>query len=49
MNYEDFYQDLQPQQKGVKDGLASLQKLFKAVSRELEGGDVKNLDRKSVV
>ncbi|MDE6942296.1 MAG: hypothetical protein K2P40_15325, partial [Lachnospiraceae bacterium] len=43
MNYEDFYQDLQPQQKGVKDGLASLQKLFKAVSRELEGGDVKNL------
>ena len=43
MNYEDFYQDLQPQQKNVKDGLASLQKLFKAVSRELEGGDVKNL------
>ena len=43
MNYEDFYQELQPQQKSVKDGLASLQKLFKAVSRELEGGDVKNL------
>lgn len=43
MNYEDFYQDLQPQQKSVKDGLASLQKLFKAVSREMEGGDVKNL------
>lgn len=43
MNYEEFYQDLQPQQKSVKDGLASLQKLFKAVSRELEGGDVKSL------
>lgn len=43
MNYEDFYQDLQPQQKSVKDGLASLQKLFKAVSREMEGGDVKSL------
>lgn len=43
MNYEEFYQDLQPQQKSVKDGIASLQKLFKAVSRELEGGDVKNL------
>lgn len=43
MNYEEFYQDLQPQQKSVKDGLASLLKLFKAVSRELEGGDVKSL------
>lgn len=43
MNYEAFYQEVQPQQKSVKDGLASLQKLFKAVSRELEGGDVKNL------
>lgn len=43
MNYEDFYQDLQPQQKSVKDGLASLQRLFKTISREVEGGDVKNL------
>lgn len=43
MNYEDFYQDLQPQQKSVKDALASLQKLFKAVNREVEGGDIKNL------
>ena len=43
MNYEDFYQDLLPQQKNVKDGLAALQKLFKAVNREVEGGDVKNL------
>lgn len=43
MNYEDFYQDLQPQQKDVKDELAALQKLFKAVNREVEGGDIKNL------
>ena len=46
MNYEDFYQDLLPQQKNVKDGLAALQKLFKAVNREVEGGDVKHLCRK---
>lgn len=43
MNYEDFYQDLQPQEKNVKDGLASLQKLFKAIAREIDGGDVKSL------
>ncbi len=43
MNYEEFYNDLQPQQKNIKDGIASLQKLFKAVSREAEGGDVKSL------
>lgn len=43
MNYEEFYQDLQPQQKNVKDALVALQKLFKAVNREVEGGDVKNL------
>lgn len=43
MNYEEFYQNLQPGEKAVKDGLASLQKLFKAVSREAEGGDIKSL------
>ena len=45
MNYEDFYQNLQPKEKSLKDGIASLQKLFKAVSREAEGGDVKSLAR----
>lgn len=45
MNYEEFYQKLQPQQKNVKDGLSSVQKLFKAVGREMEGGDVKSLAR----
>ena len=41
MNYENFYQDLQPQEKNVKDGLASLQKLFKVIVREIDGGDIK--------
>lgn len=45
MNYEDFYQDLQPHEKSVKDSLSSLQKLFKAISRETESGDVKSLAR----
>ena len=43
MNYEELYQELQPDQKGVKDSLASLQKLFKAVGREVESGDLKSL------
>ncbi len=45
MNYEDFYQTLQPHEKSVKDSLSSLQKLFKAISRETESGDVKSLAR----
>lgn len=45
MNYEELYTTLQSQEKSVKDALASLQKLFKAVSRETEGGDLKSLMR----
>ncbi len=45
MNYEDFYLSLQPQEKAVKDNLAALQRLFKALSRETESGDVKSLAR----
>lgn len=45
MNYEDFYQDLQPREKSVKDSISSLQKLFKAILRETESGDVKSLAR----
>lgn len=45
MNYEDLYQSIQPDQKSVKDSLAVLQKLFKAVSREEESGDIKSLVR----
>ena len=45
VNYENLYQTLQPQEKSVKDNLATLQKLFKAVSRETENGDIKSLTR----
>lgn len=45
MNYEELYQSLQPDMKTLKDMLASLQKLYKAVCRETESGDVKNLLR----
>lgn len=45
MNYEDLYQTLQPHEKSVKDSLVSLQKLFKAVCRETENGDLKSLTR----
>lgn len=43
MNYENLYQSLQPDQKSLKESIASLQKLYKAISREMEGGDIKNL------
>jgi len=45
MNYEEFYGMMQPQEKLVKDQLASLQKLFKAMLRETENGDIKSLIR----
>lgn len=45
MNYENLYENLQPGEKTVKDNLAALQKLFKAVSRERENGDIKSLAR----
>lgn len=45
MNYENFYLDIQAQEKSVKDSLASLQKLFKAIGRETQSGDVKSLVR----
>ena len=43
MNYEEFYQTIQPQEKSLKDGLASLQRLFKTIGKESAGGDIKNL------
>lgn len=45
MNYENLYQTLQPQEKNLKDSIASLQKLFKAIGKEIENGDIKNLSR----
>lgn len=43
MNYEELYLDMQKQEKLIKDRLYGVQKLFKAISREAEGGDIKNL------
>lgn len=45
MDYESLYQTLQPHEKSVKDNLAALQKLYKAICRETESGDVKSLAR----
>jgi len=45
MNYEELHQNIQPVQKSLKDSLASLQKLHKAVCRETENGDLKSLLR----
>ncbi|MCI8896487.1 MAG: hypothetical protein HFI61_01630, partial [Lachnospiraceae bacterium] len=45
MNYEEMYQNLQPDQKVLKDSLAALQKFYKAVCKETESGDVKSLLR----
>ena len=45
MDYENLYQSLQPDQKSIKDSIASLQKIYKSISREMEGGDIKNLVR----
>ena len=43
MNYEELYSDMQKQEKLIKDRLSGVQKLFKAINREAEGGDIKNL------
>ena len=45
MNYEELYAEVLPQEKTLKDALASLQKLFKSVGRETEDGDLKSLVR----
>lgn len=45
MNYENLYQDVQPEQKMIKDALASLQKLYKSLCREMESGDMKSFAR----
>lgn len=45
MNYETLYEALMPHEKSLKEGIASLQKLYKAVGRETENGDLKSLTR----
>jgi hypothetical protein len=45
MDYENLYQNVQPEQKQIKDSLASLQKLYKSLCREMECGDLKSFIR----
>lgn len=45
MDYEGLYQEYQPLEKELKDRISSLQKLYKAMGREMEGGDLKSIDR----
>lgn len=43
MNYEDLYEELKGKEKTVREGLSSLQKFMKTITRENEGGDIKGL------
>lgn len=43
MNYESLYQSLQSDEKSLKEGISSLQKLYKSICRETENGDLKSL------
>ncbi|MCL1808681.1 MAG: hypothetical protein FWG42_02815 [Clostridiales bacterium] len=43
MNYEEFYQDLQALEKGIKEKLQGTQKSFKSITKNSEKGDLKNL------
>lgn len=45
MNYEELYGDLQPLEKQMKDAVAALQKLYKAMVKDTEAGDLKNLSK----
>lgn len=43
MNYEELYADLQSGEKKMKDAAANVQKLYKAVVKDTENGDIKSL------
>lgn len=45
MNYEEFYFDMQQQEKLTKDCISGTQKLFKTICRETENGDIKSLSK----
>lgn len=45
MNYEELYDELQGLEKELKEKLASAQKLYKAILKETENGDVKSLSK----
>lgn len=45
MNYEDLYQEYQGLAKDLKDKTSLVQRLQKAVNKEIENGDLKNFDK----
>lgn len=45
MDYENLYEELKAKEKSVKEGLTALQKYMKTISRESEGGELRNLAR----
>lgn len=45
MNYEELYQEYLPLEKELKDKIAVMQKLFKALDKEMNSGDLKSAER----
>ena len=49
MNYEELYGNYQVMEKELKDKLAAVQKLQKAIAKEMEAGDLKSFRRDTVI
>lgn len=45
MNYEKLYSVLQSQEKNLKDRISQMQKLSKSISKEMESGDLKSMEK----
>lgn len=45
MDYEDLYSDLQKREKDLRDQLCGAQRLYKAITRETDSGDLKSAAR----
>ena len=45
MNYEELYRDIQPLGKRMRDAVSALQKLYKAIAKDTEAGDLKDLNK----
>lgn len=45
MNYEELYQELSEKENSIKTRLSALAKLFKAINKETESGDIKSLTK----